>query len=103
MEWLHGLGDDVIAFVNRDVLVVANLGSEPVALPAGAEVLLASTDPSVDERRLGAGAVGRHGLGALHGLTCTTNGPALAAGPFVRSRARGRRPTPARCAAGRRP
>ncbi|WP_456788088.1 glycoside hydrolase family 13 protein [Cellulomonas sp. P5_C5] len=47
MEWLHGLGDDVIAFVNRDVLVVANLGSEPVALPAGAEVLLASIDPAV--------------------------------------------------------
>ena len=34
-----------IAFVNRDVLVVANLGAEPVALPAGAEVLLASVDP----------------------------------------------------------
>ena len=48
MEWLHGLGDDVIAFVNRDVLVVANLGAEPVALPAGAEVLLASIDPAVD-------------------------------------------------------
>ena len=47
MEWLHGLGDDVIAFVNRDVLVVANLGPEPVGLPAGAEVLLASIDPAV--------------------------------------------------------
>ena len=44
MEWLHGLGDDVIAFVNRDVLVVANLGTEPVAVPAGAEPLLASVD-----------------------------------------------------------
>lgn len=48
MDWLHGLGDDVIAFVNRDVLVVANLGSAPVALPAGAEVLLASIDPAVE-------------------------------------------------------
>ena len=47
MEWLHGLGGDVIAFVNRDVLVVANLGPEPVGLPAGAEVLLASIDPAV--------------------------------------------------------
>ena len=49
MEWLHGLGDDVIAFVNRDVLVVANLGADAVALPGGAEVLLASIDP--DGRR----------------------------------------------------
>ena len=47
MEWVHGFGDDVIAFVNRDVLVVANLGTDPVTLPAGAEVLLASTDVAV--------------------------------------------------------
>ncbi len=45
MEWLHGLGDDVIAFLNRDVVVVANLGATPVALPAGARVVLASIDP----------------------------------------------------------
>lgn len=41
---------DVIAVRNRDVLVVANLGSAPVALPAGAEVLLSSGlpgDPAV--------------------------------------------------------
>ena len=41
---------DVIAVRNRDVLVVANLGSTPVALPAGAEVLLSSGlpgDPAV--------------------------------------------------------
>lgn len=48
MEWVHGLGEDVIAFVNRGVLVVANLGSTPVALPAGAEVLLASVDLTLD-------------------------------------------------------
>jgi len=36
------LGDDVLAFTNRDVLVVANLGTTPVALPAGTSVLLAS-------------------------------------------------------------
>ena len=29
-------------------VILANLGSEPVALPAGAEVLLASIDPTVD-------------------------------------------------------
>ncbi|KQS96920.1 glycoside hydrolase family 13 protein [Cellulomonas sp. Leaf395] len=46
LEWLRGLGDDVIAFVNRDVLVVANLGTGPVPLPAGAEILLASIDPA---------------------------------------------------------
>lgn len=41
---------DVIAVRNRDVLVVANLGSAPVGLPAGAEVLLSSGlpgDPAV--------------------------------------------------------
>jgi len=31
-----------VAFVNRDVLVVANLSADPVVLPAGAEVLLSS-------------------------------------------------------------
>ncbi|WP_426592478.1 glycoside hydrolase family 13 protein [Cellulomonas sp. McL0617] len=42
LEWLEGLGDDVIAFLNNEVLVVANLGSSPVTLPVGAEVLLSS-------------------------------------------------------------
>ncbi|MCJ1697994.1 glycoside hydrolase family 13 protein [Rathayibacter caricis] len=42
--WLEGLrGDGVLAFVNRDVLVVVNLGTETVDLPAG-EVLLDSVD-----------------------------------------------------------
>lgn len=36
---------EVIAVRNRDMLVVANLGSTPVALPDGAEVLLASGLP----------------------------------------------------------
>src|SRR5665647_138869 len=34
--------ESVLAFVNRDVLVLANLGSDPVALPDGATVLHAS-------------------------------------------------------------
>ncbi|WP_029287995.1 glycoside hydrolase family 13 protein [Cellulomonas sp. HZM] len=44
LTWDHTFGDDVIAFRNRDVLVVANLGSLPVALPEGAAVLLSSAD-----------------------------------------------------------
>ncbi|NKY39602.1 glycoside hydrolase family 13 protein [Cellulomonas septica] len=48
LAWAPGLGDDVIAFVNREVLVVANLGTEPVVLPAGTEVLLASGDTATD-------------------------------------------------------
>lgn len=49
LAWVPGLGDDVIAFTNRTVLVVANLGSSPVPLPPGAEVLLASTELDGDE------------------------------------------------------
>ncbi|GAA1991780.1 glycoside hydrolase family 13 protein [Isoptericola halotolerans] len=43
LAWLDAWADspDVVAFVNRDVAVVANLSSTPVALP-GADVLLAS-------------------------------------------------------------
>ena len=41
-----GFGDDVVALVNTgqggDTLVVANLGSAPVALPDGATVVVAS-------------------------------------------------------------
>lgn len=52
LEWVEELADhaDVIAVRNRDVLVVANLGSSPVTLPAHAEVLLSSGlpgDPAV--------------------------------------------------------
>jgi alpha-glucosidase len=45
LEWAVELdGGAVVAFRNRDVLVVANLGSAPVALPAGSQVLLGSVD-----------------------------------------------------------
>jgi alpha-glucosidase len=42
LEWLDGYGDDVVAFRNGAVTVIANVGSAPVAIPAGAAVLLAS-------------------------------------------------------------
>ncbi|HKS99385.1 MAG TPA: glycoside hydrolase family 13 protein, partial [Rugosimonospora sp.] len=41
LAWVD-LGADVVAARNGDVLVVTNLGAEPVALPAGAQVRLAS-------------------------------------------------------------
>jgi len=43
LAWLDG-AEQVLAFRNGAVLVVANLGPEPVSLPAGAEVLLVSGD-----------------------------------------------------------
>jgi len=43
VEWLTGYPDDVVAFRNGSVVVVANTGSEPIDLPDG-EVLLASDD-----------------------------------------------------------
>jgi len=43
VEWLDGFGDDVVAFRNGAVTVIANTGSAPVRLPAG-EVVLASTE-----------------------------------------------------------
>ncbi|SBS72905.1 glycoside hydrolase family 13 protein [uncultured Microbacterium sp.] len=43
LEWLTGFGDEVIAFRNGDVTVVANLGTAPVTLPAGT-LLVASED-----------------------------------------------------------
>ncbi|WP_028046650.1 alpha-amylase family glycosyl hydrolase [Cellulomonas sp. URHE0023] len=49
VAWAPGFDDDVIAFTNREVLVVANLGSTPVSLPAGAEVLLASVELGLDD------------------------------------------------------
>ncbi|MFB9954238.1 glycoside hydrolase family 13 protein [Cellulomonas denverensis] len=47
MTWAEEYADhdQVIAFRNRDVLVVANLGSTPVPLPENARVLLASGLP----------------------------------------------------------
>lgn len=41
LEWLDGSGDDVVAFRNGSLLVIANLGDGAVELPAG-EVLIAS-------------------------------------------------------------
>jgi len=41
LHWLDGFGDDVLAFQNGDVTVVANTGEASVALPEG-EVLLSS-------------------------------------------------------------
>ncbi|MHA6669930.1 glycoside hydrolase family 13 protein [Homoserinimonas sp. A447] len=47
LEWQDGYGDDVIAYRNGGVLVIANAGTTPVSLPAGHDVLLASdTAPS---------------------------------------------------------
>ncbi len=43
LAWLDGHPDEVLAFANRDVLVIANLGTAPVPAPAGARVLLTST------------------------------------------------------------
>ena len=43
VEWLDGFPDDVLAFRNGSVVVVANTGASPVELPAG-DVLLASGD-----------------------------------------------------------
>ncbi|MEX8057289.1 glycoside hydrolase family 13 protein [Microbacterium sp. 16-032] len=41
LEWLDGYGDDVVAFRNGSLLVIANFGDGAVELPAG-EVLIAS-------------------------------------------------------------
>nr|WP_066589461.1 glycoside hydrolase family 13 protein [Cellulomonas timonensis] len=53
LAWVEGVGDEgsAVSFVNRDVLVVANLGDEPVELPAGATVLLASGDVATEDGR----------------------------------------------------
>ncbi|QDW63732.1 alpha-amylase family glycosyl hydrolase [Oerskovia sp. KBS0722] len=54
LAWVDAYADstDVIAFRNGDVVVLANLGSEPVVLPRGAQVLVESgptaTDRSAD-------------------------------------------------------
>ncbi|GHG51049.1 alpha-glucosidase [Flavimobilis marinus] len=43
LAWVEDLGEEVLAFVNNDVLVVTTFDS-PVELPAGYEVALASTE-----------------------------------------------------------
>jgi len=42
VEWSVDGGPETVTFRNGDVVVVANLGAEPVELPPGARVLLAS-------------------------------------------------------------
>ena len=42
LEWLGGHGDDVVAFRNDGITVIANVGSTAVPLPDGATVLVAS-------------------------------------------------------------
>ena len=44
LAWVDEVSDspEVLAFVNRDVLVLTAFGTEPVALPAGSQVLIAS-------------------------------------------------------------
>ena len=41
LEWLPGFGNDVVAFRNGGITVIANVGAVPVELP-GSEILLAS-------------------------------------------------------------
>jgi alpha-glucosidase len=50
LAWLGVFADDphVVALRNRDVVVLANLGDAPVALPPGAEVLVASGELTDD-------------------------------------------------------
>jgi len=43
LEWVDGYGDDVVAFTNGDVTVLANTGTIAVELPLG-EILAASED-----------------------------------------------------------
>ena len=43
LEWLEGFGDDVLAFRNGTVTVIANVGDAPVALPGG--IVIASSGP----------------------------------------------------------
>ncbi|MCC2318280.1 glycoside hydrolase family 13 protein [Cellulomonas sp. zg-Y138] len=54
LAWVDGVGDEqaAVVFANRDVLVVTNLGDEPVVLPEGATVLLASGDLVTEDGRV---------------------------------------------------
>ena len=48
LEWIDGYGDDVLAFRNGGVTVVANTGSTPIAMPEG--IVIASSGPVVGDR-----------------------------------------------------
>jgi alpha-glucosidase len=39
LEWLEGYPDEVVAFRNGDLTVIANIGSDPVELPVGTIVV----------------------------------------------------------------
>lgn len=43
LEWLDGFGDDVMAFRNGGLTVVANTGTDAVTLPSG--VVVAQSGP----------------------------------------------------------
>ena len=44
LAWLSGYPEDVLAFTVRDLVVVANFGTGPVAAPDGVRPLLVSTE-----------------------------------------------------------
>ncbi|RJS46593.1 alpha-amylase family glycosyl hydrolase [Nocardioides cavernaquae] len=46
--WVEDAGDNVLAFSNRDIVVIANLGTTPVPLPAGSTVLARSSGGGPD-------------------------------------------------------
>ena len=52
LGWVDGLPGcpdaNVVAFVNREVLVVANLGTDPIGVPAGAELIMSSAPLTED-------------------------------------------------------
>ena len=48
LEWIEGYSDDVVAFRNGAVTVVANTGSTPIPLPEG--IVIASSGPVVGDR-----------------------------------------------------
>lgn len=48
LEWIEGYGDDVMAFRNGAVTVVANTGSTPIPLPEG--IVIASSGPVVGDQ-----------------------------------------------------
>ena len=55
MSWLEGFDEQVLAFRNGDVTVLANLGDEPVTLPDGTVVLVSSGE--LGQRPTGSGPV----------------------------------------------
>ena len=51
LQWVDGYGDDVVAFRNGDITVIANVGATPVPLPTGATVVL--TSASLEDGAIG--------------------------------------------------